>query len=410
MSKKIILFLSDKKEKEFTYTCPDGSTVTGVQTCEAPVKYLLRRFPDVSELLCVVTPVAQPALPELERAVLAQSPEVKITAIPFADGEDFSAGPLSQIMSTVKKGDEILLETTGGLRDAIMYLLLVSRALSYSGIPTAGAVYSNLGSKEIVDCSRLAGLFDLIGGMQELSSFGSVRKLREYYRGQDKTEPEVVALLDAMERLKEDITLCRTKRLEERIAAFNAAMEQAERCSDTLMRALLPAFRDKFGRKLTVPGLIRWCIKSNMLQQALTIYKERIPSYILSRKDPVLSVKKNAPSPENKKDYESEDEARFRTQLLTLAMLRDPERYFHLSDFNKGPRVTYSKLQEILMDYAYIRLLRNKINHASEQETQFQSALTELLCQSPRYKNPEQVTTSDITRALENGLDNLKNS
>lgn len=48
MSKKIILFLSDLKSgKPQAYRCPDGGTVTGVQTCEAPIKYLLRAHPDV---------------------------------------------------------------------------------------------------------------------------------------------------------------------------------------------------------------------------------------------------------------------------------------------------------------------------------------------------------------------------
>ena len=148
--------------------------------------------------------------------VKAAAPKVKVADIPFAEDQDFSGSAMKEIMRFVsaKKKDEILLETTGGFRNAIMYLLLVSRVLSYSGIRTAGAVYSNFKTGQVEDISHLIGLFDLVGGMQELASFGSVGTLREYYARQERTEPEISALLSAMERLKEDISLCRTSKLE----------------------------------------------------------------------------------------------------------------------------------------------------------------------------------------------------
>jgi len=429
MSKKIILFLSafraDASPK--AYACPDGAQVTGTQTNEAPVKYLLRKFPDVSEVLCVVTPAArESAWPVFERAVEDQAPGVKVTDIPFRDGDDFNAGPLAQIMALVQKGDEILLETTGGLRDAIMYLLLVSRALSFSGIPTAGAVYANFGAGQIADCSELIRLFDLVGGMQELASFGSVGTLRDYYERQGNTQPEIDALLTAMERLNEDITLCRTGKIDQRIEAFNEAMDQAEHSSDPLLRALLPAFRAKYDKKLTIPGLIKWCVNSNMLQQALTIYKERIPAYILGKRPDLLTVKPNAPKPEGIREYESEEEARFYEHLLkmgrnlrrayyggseagvgkdyTVTTLEYLDEVLPYSYFNAVCSV--SQLRDILMDYLYIRMLRNMINHANDQSTQSQSQLMDYLSDY-RYKRLDSVTAKDIKEALNQGLKNL---
>lgn len=433
MSKKIILFLSDFKEgpraAEAEYGCPGGGPVTGTQTNEAPVKYLLRAYPDVSEVLCIVTPAARRTLPALEQAVKTQDPKAGVTAIPFEDGEDFAAGPLARIMSAVKKGDEILLDTTGGLRDAVMQLMLVSRALSFSGIPTAGAVYSNFGAKQIVDCSHLIGLFDLVGGMQELASFGSVRALQTYYGTQLNVEPEVNALLTAMEDLNEDITLCRTRRIDQRIEAFNAAIERAQQCSDPLMRALLPAFRAKFDKKLSIPGLIKWCVNSNMLQQALTIYKERIPAYILSKRPDLMTVKANAPKPASVKEYESEEEARFFEHLLkmgrnlrgayyggewgsadgtwkdyTVTTLEYMEEVLPYSYFNAVCPV--SQLRDILMDYLYIRMLRNMINHANNQHTPSQQQLVGYLSNFG-YKPPDQAGAQDIRNALTQGLRNL---
>lgn len=438
MSKKIILFLSDLKEnaQERSYDCPDGTQVTGTQTNEAPVKYLLHTHPGIDEVLCIVTEKAQPAFEVLERTVRDQAPRARVTRIPFDEGMDFSSGPLARIMEAVKKGDEILLETTGGLRDAVMQLLLVSRALSFSGIPTVGAVYANFGAGRIVDCSHLIGLFDMVGGMQELAGFGSVKTLRDYYGG--TAEPEVKTLLDAMEGLQEDITLCRTGKLDGRIKAFNAAIEAAGGCADPLFRALLPAFRAKFGKKLNIPGVIRWCINSDMLQQALTIYKERIPAYILrTRESDLVKVISRERLPERgveimdavlsaKKEYETEEEVMFRLLLNLGRMLKyqyydgasdswtvDPA-VLTLENLQKLTEQSYhfviqcpiDQLRDIIMDYQYIRMLRNMINHANEQGTQDRQQLTEYLS-GFGYKRLDEVGAGDIRDALERGLKNL---
>lgn len=433
-AQKIILFLSDLKvgAAEQTYACPDGSKVVGTQTNEAPVKYLLGAYPGVCEVLCIVTekvmtPVKTPegiittSLKTFQEMMGEQAPEVTVTPIEFKDEEDFANGPLAEIMSRVKKGDEILLDTTGGLRDAIMQLLLVSRALSFSGIPTVGAVYANYGAKQIVDCSHLIGLFDLVGGMQEMASFGSVKTLREYYG--DKAEEKVKTLLDAMEGLQEDITLCRTGNLDRRIEAFNDAMKGAKDCGDPLVKALLPAFQDKFDKELNIPGLIHWCINSDMLQQALTLYKERIPIFILKdRTDDLVERKpledmgswaqKNfTKNLSEKKDYETDEEFIFRRYLSLNWIQRQLENQKQPEKVKLKSSYLYIKcfadqLRDIIMDYQYIRMLRNMINHAQEQGAQSQRQQMEYLA-GFGYKPLDKMGAEDIRVALERGLENL---
>lgn len=433
-ARKIILFLSDLKKgaEEQTYACPDGSKVVGTQTNEAPVKYLLKAYRDVCEVLCIVTPVAEKsgAFEKLKTAI----DKVTVKDITF-DGRDFAAGPLAEIMSRMKKGDEILLDTTGGLRDAIMQLLLVSRALSFSGIPTVGAVYANYGAKQIVDCSHLIGLFDLVGGMQEMASFGSVKTLRDYYN-KEKAKQEVTDLLNAMEELQENITLCRTGKLDACIKKFNEAMEGAESCEDPLVKALLPAFQDKFDKKLNIPGLIHWCINSDMLQQALTIYRERIPAYILRDRVDLVKLKEDMGEKakeliddrlKEKKEYETEEEVKFRLLLdmgrrmkyryydnesqswtvdPAVVTLKHLEQLAESSDHFKIV-CTMEQMKDIIMDYQYIRMLRNMINHANEQSTQNQQQLIKYLA-GFGYKPLDEVGAEDIRAALERGLENLK--
>lgn len=281
MSSKIILFLStfNSKSTENIYTCPDGSCVLGEQTNDAPVRYLLQKEPDIEKIICIVTTQARETIWEHFRHVVEDAaPDVETIPIAYEENEDFSEKAVPSILKLINADDIIFLDVTGGFRNANMYLLLLSRVLSYKGIRTAGAVYSNFKTDTVEDISHLIELFDLVGGMQELTSFGNVRTLRAYYDRQAKRsqlrDEKIVTLLNSMERLTETITLCRTSQIEERLNRFNTALADAEDCEDALIRTLIPVFHEKFGRKLTTPGLIIWCVENGMIQQALTIYDD----------------------------------------------------------------------------------------------------------------------------------------
>lgn len=436
MTRKIVLFLSERRSnaEKKTYRCPDGTSLEGTQTNEAPVKYLLRTYSDISDILCIVTPEAEKtALAGFRGMAAEEAPGAVLRTVPFQTGQDFSDGALHEIVSDMEQGDEILLDTTGGFRNAIMDLLLLSRVLSYKGVQTICAVYSNFKTGQVEDVSRLIGMFELVGGMQELTRFGSVSTLRRYYQAQpaDKQDQKITNLLTAMERLTETITLCRTRLIDQRMEQFDSALCAAEDCDDPLMRALLPVFRSKFGKKLTTPGLIKWCVESDMLQQALTIYKERIPAYILRERKDLLTVRPNAPAPSNLKDYEDEEEARFYEHLLkmganmckvhcrwdtdtldaaiegdytvmTLERFEDllPHSYF-------VPHCPVSQLREIAMDYLYIRALRNMINHANERETDSQKRIMDYLSDY-RYKRLEDVTAENVRQTILQSLKHLQ--
>lgn len=282
MAQKIILFLSTYKDTaaENAYSCPTGGTVYGTQTNDAPVRYLLRENPLIRDILCIVTDSAcADALEHFEKVVRNASSRASVSPVYFEEEQDFSQTVIPRILSEVKSDDEIFLDITGGFRNANMHLLLLSRILSYCGIHVSGAVYSNFNTHTIEDVAHLFSLFDLVNGMQELTNLGSVRTLRNYY-GEHPENPAIDELLTATEKLTEAIVLCRAQQIKPLMANFAEAIENASNCTDPLMRQLVSAFRRTFGKKLATPGLIRWCLKNDMLQQALTVYTELIPSFI----------------------------------------------------------------------------------------------------------------------------------
>ena len=144
---------------------------------------------------------------------------------------------LPKILEKIEAKDTIYLETSGGKRDNVMYLTLLSRALTYQGVTIGQAVYSDFEKKQIKDITDQYRLFDLIGGMQDMASFGNVGKLREYL-GNPAEDILIENLLSAMEVLFENITLCRTKNIDASMESFNKALKEAENCENPLMRQL----------------------------------------------------------------------------------------------------------------------------------------------------------------------------
>lgn len=422
MSKKIILFLSDLKPNApaLEYACPDGDKVIGSQTNDAPVRYLLRAYPNIRQIICIVTELArQTAWENFQEVVREAAPAVSVIPVPYEEGQDFGEAVIPAVLTHANKDDEIFLEVTGGFRNANMHLLLLSRALSYKGVQTVAAVYSNLARKEIQDVSQIVELFEFVGGMQELTSFGSVKTLRNYYSRRKAAgwpgDDAIDDLLAAVSNLVETITLCRTNLVESAMEQFNTALRAAGDCSDPLMRALLSVFREKFGKKLTTPGLIKWCVQNGMIQQALTIYKERIPAHILRPQGGFLEVKPSAPRP-SPTNYENEDGARFREHLLgklfpkdqqvdyTQALEHLDETWIQGSYFNL--KCSIPRLKLVIMDYLYIRAIRNMVHHANESSTASQ-ALVDCLC-GQGYKPLNDLRLKDVEQAILNGLENLK--
>ena len=409
MAKKIILYLSaynPNNTSPAAYECPVGGSVEGVQTNDAPVKYLLREHPDISEILCLVTTEAEEkAWGRFQKVVREANPEVRCHPIFIPDGKDFAQDILPEVISKTQEDDEIFLETTGGFRDAVMYLLLISRALSYAGVKISGAVYSNFNDRKITDAMPIISLFDLIGGMQEAASFGNVHTLREYYKKHAKNE-HIEALLSAMEGLWGTIALCRTEQLPERMEAFNAAMDGAEKHADPLMRALLPAFRQKYGKKMTIPGVIKWCVESDMLQQALTIYKERIPGYILHERDKDILSVDLADYAVPVLEYQEKEEVCFtRFRWLWLKPNKSVQELDELSKFQV--HCTNDQMRAILNDYRYIQILRNLANHASGKESEELKRDKKFLY-THNYKVAAQTTAKDVRTAIRNALENLR--
>lgn len=418
----------------------EAHKITGTQTNEAPVKAMLLAHPDVRSIICIVTPQAKEStldffkthILEFAREKQIQLPDDIFKIIDFQNDEVFTEGPLQRVLNEIQPGgmgknsmgDEILLETTGGWRNTMMYLLLLSRVLTYNHNQTIGATYADFNNQQITDVSDLLRMFDLVGGMQEMSSFGNVRTLRKYF-GTEPQDERIGELLDALEALNEAITLCRTSKVSGCLERFIHAVNEVKSCDNPLVRQLTPAFDSIFReRKFKIRSLIRWCLERDMYQQAVTLYIECIPTEIF--KNIVQKKQENHPlNPKyddktrfsdadeffcyllNASRYTSASKGSSDQYAMQVYTIENLETCFPSAPFELKPGYKIHKLQNIARDYLYIKLLRNMINHAQTTGTESTEQAVEYL-KGCGYCSPDAVDLKTLRTVMENALNNLK--
>jgi hypothetical protein len=306
----VIAFISPfskppNRESEDVYTLPDdpAKTVSGRQTNEAPIKYLLQRDSSIQKIICICTKKAKEKeeygispYEYVKEHLQEVSPALECVPVDF-EGDNFEQEVIPKILELVQPDDKIYLETTGGPRNAVSQLILLAQVLEYQKQETRllGAVYSNYQTKCIEDVTNDYRVFDLITALNEFQHIGGTALLEKYYQNSKDSDSTVTSLIKAMKEFSECIVLCRTQKeglLEDCIKNFQKALSEANNANDPMFRVLLPIFEEKFSFPNSVPDIVRWCLKNNLVLQALTIYNDCIPEYIIEQKK-ILKVPDN---------------------------------------------------------------------------------------------------------------------
>lgn len=217
------------------------------------------------------------------------------------------AGQIQQDMKSLWKGKKIVLhaDCTGGLRHANMMMLSVLRLMQYSGIEIGKILYANFNSKpkRVEEANLIYDTFGLVAGAEEFSNYGSVQAIKKFYNNEELESPELKTLIQAMEQFDDAIKLCHygyfKKAIQQlRMAIRNyPALQVAEQeipdetaqtiyYNTSLAATLLPRIKRDYSELLKSEELddltlIDWCLNHGYLQQALTLYTERIPEVLL---------------------------------------------------------------------------------------------------------------------------------
>ena len=202
------------------------------------------------------------------------------------------------------QGDTVVLhaDLTGGPRHAVMLMFAVMRLLQYNGIEIGKVLYSNMGLKIVEEVNGVYGLFDLIAGADEFAQFGSVSAILRYF-GYDKkilTRPPHISdrlhrLLLAMHGFAEEIKVCHYGAFAHAVEELSKALKEFREGSEAdgtdinegmiaqLRFRVEEEYREILGEKIDDVKLLHWCVKHGYLQQALTLFTERVPEILKER-------------------------------------------------------------------------------------------------------------------------------
>lgn len=426
MEAKIILSLSSLRSdaRSYNYKCPDGSVHRGSQTNEAPVRYLLKKDPSIRRILCLVTPTARKtALEHFRRQIGQAAPGVRIDTIDAPDTGKLPQSTMAALLQQLDPGDTVYLDSSGGTRYTVMGLLQLARILEFKGVKLRQVVYANLSSGQgptIDDVTDLYRTLDLIGGMHELADFGSVDALRRYYRRDASADAAaIVRLLDAIEQMTDAITLCRPGVLQTATEAYRRAMAQAQTVQDPIQRELLLILRSKFGDTITTPWLIGWCLDHRMLTQALSLYREWMPKYLLRESGLFTAVPELPDSWQWCTNAYQDHHVFLWTRLLNLALPEGNrlfDMYFTIQTVREldqllpgsGYAVTdLNRLRRAAWDFLYIQSMRNMVLHGNEAAP-IDKRLRKVLNQEGYDTNFEKMSVSDMLSQVRRALKNAQ--
>ena len=249
------------------------------------------------------------------------------------DEADVSRRLYESIVKELDKNDTIYIDYTSGIRDTSLLIILIIRYLEYTGIKCGGMIYSyydndDKSNNKIIDIKSTYELFELLNGVNEFTSFGKAKALSEYYEKtsdkdciinanekskeedkkinqKDEAVEKINDLIDVMKRFSDVISLCMVqeidnimKQLQDGISevkkVLNPNQKQNQEKSvifslkNSMFYNLITQIENKFyiedGKDITYIDIIRWCLDNYLIQQALTLYVEKIPQYYLDDK------------------------------------------------------------------------------------------------------------------------------
>ena len=182
----------------------------------------------------------------------------------------------------------VYIDSTGGFRDAMMFLISMMQLLKEENIQIADVLYTLLdrkatGPHPIISRMDAYRVYDLISGYEDLKTYGDPRKLKEYYRGRNISQ-DAQKILDALKNVYQELQLCR-------VAQGNAALLQLSRRleastpSGSSFDRVVELAKAKYGgirEGFTALEFIRWYHEHGYVAQSLAFLYEVLPDLLVN--------------------------------------------------------------------------------------------------------------------------------
>lgn len=298
---------------------------SGCHTNDAPARFLLKlaehNEEPINKIFCIVSKdVYNIKLPQLENessklelekgktafdrfsALIRNEVGPSIEIIPIyydfdPNNEDFDPKDKpTYIYNQIKTSDIgklIYIDYTGGLRDSSLFMIALIRYLEFKGIVCKDIIYSDFFSKPkaIRNIRYIYDMFNMINGVSEFVGTGNARQLVDLQKKLENTtnNDNVNNFVSSLQSFSDAIALCNVGSIVDAINSISESINTLEQdISDDIFvqmfKTLIPTVKEKLYIDKTPPSILdlsQWCLDNNMLQQAVTIYNEKILSYYI---------------------------------------------------------------------------------------------------------------------------------
>ncbi|HAU84501.1 MAG TPA: hypothetical protein DCW90_03015 [Lachnospiraceae bacterium] len=354
-------------------------------------------------------------------AEMSRIKNVSVDAIPVNENSQIMDANKEQIQELINRLNNlkekysaknedfsIYIDSTGGPRDFSFLCIMLIKLLQLAKYNINEIVYSNINGKqdkEIISLNSTYAMLDISNGVSDFIKYGRVTSLRESLGRSEKNEENkdaVDELLKAMEQYSNKLAVCDLQDLDVVFDSIDSKMEELEK-DDKIVDSRVQIMKlqfDEIRRQMAIQNpneqfivLLENYLGNGMLQQAVTLYNERMPYYLMN----TLGAITIPNSVVNKKDDESDiNYARKKLEKMLHGFSKQSGKKLaaefiqkdsdlndtvgfaggiyvlkHIDEYLNGTVNILGKQENIisiLKDYVIIRELRNHLNHVSENE------------------------------------------
>lgn len=232
------------------------------------------------------------------KEVLGHEP---IFNVVYVEKEDKSPRDIHHIIKDVctiiSPDDKVYIDAAGGQRTINQAIQLLTKMLKYKGIENPYSLYANIQNSQgyIEDTSSFDKLVRLTESFNEFMTTGKSNQLRKCFE-MNSTHYQYENLINAMCEVSDKIRLGNLGLLEQSLANLRIALDNCESVPtddviSVVTNEFLPVIKYKFfgesnGDDNTVDycRLVKWCLDNDLIQQALTLFVEKIPVTLFDRK------------------------------------------------------------------------------------------------------------------------------
>lgn len=262
--------------------------------------YLQRHSNNLDAIVLLCTPATllpndegKNSVEELTEALAAANLRPEIHTLQLQEMADSRAiyNASLELLELCRRFDfpELYIDSTGGFRDSMMFLLSMMQLLKGENFRIADVLYTVYDRNTpapypIVSRMDSYKVYDLISGYEALNTYGDPRKLKEYFADKPISD-QAKNILNALQSVYQEMQLCRVAQSNSALLRLSALLESYEK-GDSSFDRVVELAQTKYGGvrdAITYPDYIKWYYSHGYIPQTLAFFYETLPDLLVER-------------------------------------------------------------------------------------------------------------------------------